>query len=38
MAADPRPVVIAPEGEIDLNSSNLVKQQLEPVIAEKRPR
>ena len=38
MAADPRPVVIAPEGEIDLNSSNLVKHQLEPVIADKRPK
>jgi len=37
MAADPR-VVIAPEGEIDLNSSGLVKHQLEPVITEKRPR
>jgi anti-sigma B factor antagonist len=38
MSADPRPVVIAPEGEIDLNSSSLIKEQLEPVIAEKRPR
>ena len=38
MSADPRPLVIAPEGEIDLNSSSLVKVQLEPVIAEKRPR
>jgi anti-sigma B factor antagonist len=37
MAADSRPVVIAPEGEIDLNSSGLVKQQLEPVIGDKRP-
>jgi anti-sigma B factor antagonist len=38
MSADARPVVIAPEGEIDLNSSALVKEQLEPVISEKRAR
>ena len=38
MSVDSRAVVIAPEGEIDLNSSVLVKEQLEPVIAEKRPR
>ena len=38
MAADQRPVIVAPEGEIDLNSSGLVKEQLEPVIADKRPR
>ena len=38
MAADQRSVIVAPEGEIDLNSSGLVKEQLEPVIADKRPR
>ena len=38
MATDQRPVIVAPEGEIDLNSSGLVKEQLEPVIADKRPR
>ena len=38
MAADSRPIVIAPEGEIDLNCSTLVKQQLEPLIADKRSR
>ena len=38
MATDQRPVIVAPEGEIDLNSSGLVKEQLEPVIAVKRPR
>ena len=38
MAADQRPVIVAPEGEIDLNSSGLVKEQLEPVIGDKRPR
>jgi len=29
--------VIAPEGEIDLHSSAIVKEQLEPVIAGKQP-
>lgn len=35
---DNTPVVIAPEGEIDLHSSALVKDQLEPLIEAKRPR
>lgn len=30
--------VIAPEGEIDLHSSAVVKEQLEPLIAEKQPK
>ena len=30
------PAVIAPEGEIDLHSSSLIKDQLEPVLAGKR--
>jgi len=38
MSSDQRPVIIAPEGEIDLNSSTLVKDQLEPVISGKRQR
>lgn len=29
--------VITPEGEIDLHSSAIVKEQLEPVIAQKQP-
>lgn len=32
------PVVITPEGEIDLHSSALVKEQLEPFITDKRPK
>jgi anti-sigma B factor antagonist len=35
---DATPVVIAPEGEIDLHTSTLVKNQLEPLIADKRPK
>jgi anti-anti-sigma factor len=38
MPASPDPVVIAPEGEIDLNSSPLVKEQLAPAIAAQCPR
>lgn len=38
MAADSTPVVIAPEGEIDLHSSALVREQLDPVIEAKRPK
>jgi anti-sigma B factor antagonist len=34
----PNPVVIAPEGEIDLHSAQLVKDQLEPLLVEKRPK
>ena len=37
MPADATPVVIAPEGEIDLSSSPLVKEQFAPVIAARRP-
>jgi len=32
------PVVITPEGEIDLHSSAFVKDQLEPLITAKRPK
>lgn len=32
------PVVIAPEGEIDLHSSSLIKDQLEPIFAAERSR
>lgn len=31
-------VVITPEGEIDLHSSGYVKEQLEPLISQKRPK
>jgi anti-sigma B factor antagonist len=36
MSAEATPVVIAPEGEIDLHSSVLVKEQIEPLIDARR--
>lgn len=32
MASEPSPIVVAPEGEIDLHSSPLIKEQIEPLI------
>ena len=32
MAVDPNPIVVAPEGEIDLHSSPMIKEQIEPLI------
>ena len=37
MSTEAAPVIIAPEGEIDLHASQVVKDQLEPVLTEKRP-
>lgn len=37
MAQEPAFIVVAPEGEIDLHSSPLVKEQIEPLIAARRP-
>jgi anti-sigma B factor antagonist len=38
MPAHPAPVVIAPEGEIDLSNSPLLKEQFDPAIAAQCPR
>jgi anti-sigma B factor antagonist len=38
MAHEPAPVVVAPEGEIDLHASPMVKDQIEPLIAQQRPK
>jgi anti-sigma B factor antagonist len=38
MTADNAPIVIAPEGEVDLYHSTRLKEQLDPVIADRRPR
>ena len=35
MPAESSPIIIAPEGEIDLHSSPLVKAQIEPLIAQR---
>ena len=38
MPAESASIVVAPEGEIDLHASPLVKAQLDPLIAQQRPR
>ena len=35
MADESAPIIVAPEGEIDLHASPLVKAQLEPLIAQR---
>lgn len=37
MAPESAFIVVAPEGEIDLHSSPLVKEQIEPLITQQRP-
>ena len=36
MPAESAPVILAPEGEIDLHSSPFIKEQLEPIFAAQR--
>jgi anti-sigma B factor antagonist len=37
MEPEPATIVLAPEGELDLHASPLVKEQIEPLIAQQRP-